>query len=596
MHGHSHSHGLGPCHSHHGHSTGHQHHSGHGHSPGPTDPHRVNSHSAYVIDAPMSDSPSRPKSQEPLTSFKTIKPFRSSSLKPVVKELWKLVQRREAASLVVVGLINVAATAFLLYLSSSTKSMSLSAFSYVTVFDSFALLTCFLSLWVERQSPSPAYSFGHKRTQVLAVFSATILAQLGALFSVKESIERLFDSSHVVIHSGEMVIGAVVAFLLHLIVTHFHCANYALFNHVIEAASSSWLQEQVADLSQSLCHFMPGLSRALLPRVNPLILIGWSGFGLVLLSDLLLDLDNSHSVDTWAAIVFSVIFFGTMFPMSTYAGKILLQTIPPHVIGQLDKCLREASTLDGVLEFRHEHFWTVSFGSLAGSVHVRIRRDANEQMVLAHVHDRLQAVVSDLTIQAFKDDWATRVGVAASSRTGVHFVPGASTAHGLGSGSNSPFTIGGGASLPLVRGGAGGVGQTGHPALPQSTHSSASGNFNIFAGSDLSNPTSRFGSTTNIRNSATKTSHHVVDVGGGGGGGAGFSSGSWLGNTSTPVKEDSPLPLDLKPPSDISHIVGLGGGAGGGMILGGTRDASRNGSHHQKLNFPTSVISPIKKT
>ena len=45
----------------------------------------------------------------------------------------------------------------------------------------------------------------------------------------------------------------------------------------------------------------------------------------MLLSDLLLDLDNSHSVDTWAAIVFSVIFFGTMFPMSTYAGKILLQ-------------------------------------------------------------------------------------------------------------------------------------------------------------------------------------------------------------------------------------------------------------------------------
>ena len=68
-----------------------------------------------------------------------------------------------------------------------------------------------------------------------------------------------------------------------------------------------------------------GLSRLLLPRVNPLILIGWAGFGLVLLSDLLLDLDNSHSVDTWAAIVFSVIFFGTMFPMSAYAGKILLQ-------------------------------------------------------------------------------------------------------------------------------------------------------------------------------------------------------------------------------------------------------------------------------
>lgn len=34
------------------------------------------------------------------------------------------------------------------------------------------------------------------------------------------------------------------------------------------------------------------------------------------------------------------------------------------MLGQLDKVLREASTLDGVLEFREEHFWTLSFGSL----------------------------------------------------------------------------------------------------------------------------------------------------------------------------------------------------------------------------------------
>ena len=83
-----------------------------------------------------------------------------------------------------------------------------------------------------------------------------------------------------------------------------------------------------AKLVSSVTKYFPppsGLSRVLLPRINPLILLGWSGFGLVLLSDLLLDLDNSHSVDTWAAIVFSVVFFGTMFPMSAYAGKILLQ-------------------------------------------------------------------------------------------------------------------------------------------------------------------------------------------------------------------------------------------------------------------------------
>ena len=41
----------------------------------------------------------------------------------------------------------------------------------------------------------------------------------------------------------------------------------------------------------------------------------------------------------------------------------------------------------------------------AGSVHVRIRRDADEQMVLAHVMNRLCNVVNKLTVQVFKDDW-----------------------------------------------------------------------------------------------------------------------------------------------------------------------------------------------
>lgn len=36
---------------------------------------------------------------------------------------------------------------------------------------------------------------------------------------------------------------------------------------------------------------------------------------------------------------------------------------------------------------------------------MRIRRDANEQMVLAHVTNRLNALVSMLTVQIFKDDW-----------------------------------------------------------------------------------------------------------------------------------------------------------------------------------------------
>jgi len=46
------------------------------------------------------------------------------------------------------------------------------------------------------------------------------------------------------------------------------------------------------------------------------------------------------------------------------------------------------------------------FYNQAGSVHVRVRRDADEQMVLAHVYNRLANLVSVLTVQIFKDDWS----------------------------------------------------------------------------------------------------------------------------------------------------------------------------------------------
>lgn len=114
-----------------------------------------------------------------------------------------------------------------------------------------------------------------------------------------------------------------------------------------------------------------------------------------------------------------------MTPFAVYTGKILLQTTPSHLITQLDKSLREASTLDGVLEFRDEHFWTLSFGVLVGSLHVRIRRDADEQLVLAHVWNKLAGLVQHLTVHIFKDDWMRRTThqlIYSSQHLGPNFV------------------------------------------------------------------------------------------------------------------------------------------------------------------------------
>ncbi|KAI6071947.1 Zinc transporter 6 isoform X4 [Aix galericulata] len=273
---------------------------------------------------------------------------------------------RKSWKILLFGAINLVCIGFLLMWCSSTNSIALTAYTYLTIFDLFSLITCLISYWVMMKKPSPAYSFGFERFEVLAVFASTVLAQLGALFILKER--------------GRLLVGTFVALFFNLF-TMLSIRNKP-FAYVSEAASTSWLQEHVADLSRSICGIIPGLSSIFLPRMNPFVLIDIAGALALCITYMLIEINNYYAVDTASAIAIALMTFGTMYPMSVYSGKVLLQTTPPHVFGQLDKLLREA-----------------------GSVHVRIRRDANEQMVLAHVTNRLYALVSTLTVQIFKDDW-----------------------------------------------------------------------------------------------------------------------------------------------------------------------------------------------
>ncbi|KAK3580009.1 hypothetical protein CHS0354_001670 [Potamilus streckersoni] len=338
------------------------------------------------------------------TMGRIIHPFFSpnrSAFGTLVQELTFIQRIKTGKKILTFLALNVCGTITLLLWCHSTNSMALTAYTYLTIFDIMSLLTCLLSVWVRNQKPSQAYSFGYERFEVLAVFASTMLAQLGALFVIKESVERLIQQPE--IHTGRLLLGMVFAFLLHMMVTY-SMDNKAM-THVVSASSSSWLQEHMTDMSESICHVVPGLSKLLLPRINPFALIAFAGGLALAVTYILIDTKNNFSADTFAAISIAVMMCGTMFPMSVYTGKILLQTSPSHILGQLDKLLREASTLDGVLEFRNENFWTLSFGVLAGSLQVRVRRDADEQLVLAHVHNRLSNLVPILTIQIFKDDW-----------------------------------------------------------------------------------------------------------------------------------------------------------------------------------------------
>ncbi|KAG9334199.1 hypothetical protein JZ751_008497 [Albula glossodonta] len=65
------------------------------------------------------------------------------------------------------------------------------------------------------KKPSPVYSFGFERCEVLAVFASTVLAQLGALFILKESVERFVEQPE--IHTGRLLVGTFVALFFNLL-------------------------------------------------------------------------------------------------------------------------------------------------------------------------------------------------------------------------------------------------------------------------------------------------------------------------------------------------------------------------------------------
>ncbi|XP_044169985.1 zinc transporter 6-like isoform X2 [Acropora millepora] len=337
-----------------------------------------------------------------------IKPFPQRSypvMKKVKRELVSVLSERKGWTIFWLIVINVLCSTGLFVYSGTTNSLAfkalaeflgrmkhttvplkaLTSFSYLTIFDLLSLLTCLLSLWVSLQKPSTTFSFGYERFEVLAVFSSTVLVMFGGLFIVKESTERLLMPSEVI--TDNLLPAAAVGLFLHLLVTY--GVSNKPFSLVSQTASSNWLQDAVNDFGHSICGFAPFLSQALVQKLNPISLVGIAGAGLVLITDAMITYNNSYVADSLCAIVAAFMMWATMLPLSVCSGQILLQ----------------ASTLDGVLEFRNEHFWTISFGRLAGSLHVRVRRDASEQMVLAHVTNKLSNHVTHLTVQVFKDDW-----------------------------------------------------------------------------------------------------------------------------------------------------------------------------------------------
>eukprot|EP00035_Acanthoeca_spectabilis_P030802 m.11037 g.11037 ORF g.11037 m.11037 type:complete len:350 (-) comp4386_c0_seq1:80-1129(-) len=268
-----------------------------------------------------------------------------------------------------------------------TNSLALTAFGFWCIRDILSVTRRVFGFWVIRTTrlqKSQYYTFGFGRLEVLLAFTSSIITLMASVFTLAESIERI--SPHPEVHANNLALWSIAAAIVHLMILR------VLDEPILPTARRSTVGVLHGTQSSAVD-------------------LGWlSGASLVLLlvsSVALVITPVATIVDTFSAVGIAALLGIAAIPGVESAALILMQTVPLETVQRIQKCLREMSTFEGILEFQHQHFWLVHEGELAGSLHVRVRRDANTQAILAQVSNKLAHLIlsRNLTVQVVKDDW-----------------------------------------------------------------------------------------------------------------------------------------------------------------------------------------------
>ncbi|KAG9285574.1 hypothetical protein G9A89_006563 [Geosiphon pyriformis] len=123
---------------------------------------------------------------------------------------------------------------------------------------------------------------------------------------------------------------------------------------------------------------------------NSFTLITLSCGGAVIAAGILAEMNPDLGwLDVLISLLESFLMFYLAKPVAMLLGKILLQTTPNMAVLSLEICLREIEHHPSIIAIIAVHVWQNSYNHLVGTLSIRVKADANEQAVLAHVYQRL---------------------------------------------------------------------------------------------------------------------------------------------------------------------------------------------------------------
>jgi cation diffusion facilitator family transporter len=263
-----------------------------------------------------------------------------------------------------------------------------------------------------RHAAVGAYTYGYGRIEILSAFANSLLMIFIALFTLQSCLERMFEPPEMA--SGAAMTMAVMCFLVNLVGLVLY-QIYMRQRSGLSTFSSSSSSSRAGKRGQGLLGLSaPSKGKGGAPSSTEYeVLLGRIvtdnlASVAVIFSSWLGQWEEFLVADAAVAAGIALMVLYTSGPTAKNLAQMLL-LVAPDKRDQLYKAVQETSTIEGVLDVKEVHFWSFTPGQIVGTLHIRVRSDARESLILQkarQLFDKHQ--VSNLTIQVEKDDWALR--------------------------------------------------------------------------------------------------------------------------------------------------------------------------------------------
>ena len=288
------------------------------------------------------------------------------------------------------------------------NSLGLISDSAHMFFDCTALIIGLYGSIMSKWKPNQIYSYGYVRYEYLSGFINGILLIFISIYILIESIHRLIDPP--IVHTKQLLLVSFLGFLVNMYgVIYFHDQHHGgTCNHhshqdecngVDSSATTSIFNHHHHHHHHH--HHDENIYGVYLHMIADAL--GSVG---VITSTLLVEYLGWYTADPICSLIISVMILYTSIPLITNSSRVLLQRTPTIYEQQINECVREILTLDGVVSANNLHFWVLKSNHNVGNLKVMITTQSNEQTTLKQVVDIFRnhnCDLKDLTIEVEKD-------------------------------------------------------------------------------------------------------------------------------------------------------------------------------------------------